>query len=151
MLFFLISICSGLRAQEVVATAGNTLGNSSGSIAYTIGEGVAQTFTVGDKTLTQGFHQTIISVKIISELKDPDFAVSVFPNPASDVLTLRLTKGNIQGLQYFLYDINGILISQKNLESDETSVAVDQLANGIYIIKVQDGRKELKSFKIIKE
>lgn len=151
MLFFLVTICSGLRAQEVVATAGSTLGNSSGSISYTIGEGVAQTFTIGDKTLTQGFHQTTISVKIISELKDPDFSVSVFPNPASDMLTLRLTKGNILGLQYFLYDINGNLITQKNLESDETTVAVDQLAKGIYIIKVQDSKRELKTFKIIKE
>ncbi len=151
MLFLIVTCCSGLLAQEVVATAGSTLVNATGSISYTIGEGVAQTLTKGDKTITQGFHQTTMSVTMVSELKDLDFSISVFPNPTSDVLTLKLTKENVSGLQYLIFDINGKLISQKNLESNETNVSVGQLAEGFYIIKVQAGTKELKTFKIIKE
>jgi hypothetical protein len=140
-----------LLAQQVVSTAGSTLGNSTGSISYTIGESVAQTLTQGDKTLTQGFHQTTISLSTISELEDLGFSISVFPNPTSNVLTLTLTKENVSGLQYLIFDINGKLISQKNLESAETNVPVDQLIVGFYIIKIQAGNKELKTFKIIKE
>ena len=151
MLFLIVTCCSGLLAQQVVATAGSTLGNANGSISYTIGEGVAQTLTKGGKTITQGFHQTTMSVTMVSELKDLDFSISVFPNPTSDELTLKLNKENVSGLQYLLFDINGKLIFQKNLESNETEVPVHQLAIGFYIIKVQAGTKELKTFKIIKE
>jgi hypothetical protein len=151
MLFLIVTCCSGLLAQEVVATAGSTLVNATGSISYTIGEGVAQTLTKGDKTITQGFHQTTMSVTMVSELKDLDFSISVFPNPTSDMLKIKVTKENVSGLQYLLFDINGKLIFQKNLESNETDVPVHQLAIGYYIIKVQAGTKELKTFKIIKE
>lgn len=148
---FIVTCCPRLLAQEVVATAGSTLSNSSGSISYTIGEGVANTLTKGDKTITQGFHQGNMSVTLVSELKDLEFSISVFPNPTEDVLTLKLTKEDVTGLQYLIFDINGKLIIKKDLVSNETSVSVNHLSNGIYIIKVQEGLKELKIFKIVKQ
>ena len=150
MLLLLVACCSGLLAQQVVGTAGSTLSNVNGSISYTIGEGVAQTLTKGDKTITQGFHQTSMGT-MVSEMEDLDFSIYIFPNPTSDMLTLKLTKENVAGLQYLIFDINGKLISQKNLESAETNVHVGQLPEGFYIIKVQDDTKVLKTFKIIKQ
>lgn len=150
ILFIIATCCPKLFAQEVVATSGTTLSNSGGSISFTIGEGVANTLTKGDKTITQGFQQGNLSVSIVSVLKDLDFSISVFPNPTSDVLTLKLTKEDLTGLQYLLFDISGRLISQKNLETNETTINVNQLNNGLYLIKVQEGMKELKTFKIVK-
>jgi hypothetical protein len=143
--------CPGLLAQQVVATAGSTHVTGSGSISYTIGEGVSQTLTHGDKTLTQGFHQTTVSVKILSELKELDFTITVSPNPASDILKIKVTKETVSGLQYSLSDIYGKLIFQKNIESDESIVFVNQLKVGLYILVIKEGTKELKTFKIIKE
>jgi hypothetical protein len=151
IVFLLFAFCSRLLAQQVISTAGNTFGNENGSISYTIGEGVAQTLSKGDKTITQGFQQANITVSMVSELKDLDFSISVFPNPTSDVVTLKVNKEDVTGFQYLIFDINGKLLSQKNLESPETSVPVNQLANGFYILKVQSGLKELKIFKIIKQ
>jgi hypothetical protein len=150
MLLLLVACCSELLAQQVVGTAGSTLSNVNGSISYTIGEDVAQTLIKGDKTITQGFHQTTMGT-MVSEMKDLDFSIYIFPNPTSDMLTLKLTKENVAGLQYLIFDINGKLISQKNLESAETNVHVGQLPEGFYIIKVQDDTKVLKTFKIIKQ
>jgi hypothetical protein len=129
-------------AQQVVATAGSTLSNTSGSISYTIGESVAQTLTKDDKTLTQGFHQTTISVSIVNELKDIDFSITVFPNPATDYLTQYIAS---------LYDINGMLLLNKKFEGNETTISMGNLIPAIYFLKVTDNNKELKIFKIIKE
>jgi hypothetical protein len=150
VILFIVTCCPGLFAQEVVATAGSTFSNTSGSISYTIGEGVANTLTKGDKTITQGFQQGNLSVSVVSVLKDLDFSISVFPNPTSDVLTLKLNKEDMTGLKYLLFDMNGRLLSQKNLETNETTINVNQLNNGLYLIKVQDSMKELKTFKIVK-
>jgi hypothetical protein len=151
LLFVIALCCPGLLAQQVVATAGGTLGNAGGSISYTIGEGVAQTLTHGDKTITEGFHQTSLTVKIVSELIELDFTITVSPNPASDILKIKVTKENVSGLQYSLSDIYGKLIFRKNIESDETIVTVNQLKAGLYILVITEGTKELKTFKIIKE
>ena len=151
MLFIIAAYCPVLLAQQVMATTGSTLGNTSGTISYTIGEGVAQTLTQGDKILTQGFHQPTISLKILSELKDIDFSISVSPNPAYDILKIKVTKEDVSGLQYLFLDINGKLIFQKNLEGSETTVPVNQLTEGLYILMIKEGSKELETFKIIKE
>ena len=152
LLFFILITCvPGLFAQQVVATSGSTFTSSTGSISFTIGEGVAKTLTNGDKTLTQGFHQTNISVSIISELKDLGFNISVFPNPVSDELTLQLGEENIPGLQYLLCDMDGKLIYLKKLKGSVTKITFAQLPAGLYIIKVLEGNKELKTFKVIKE
>jgi hypothetical protein len=151
IIILIITFCTGLSAQEVVATAGSTLSNANGSLSFTIGESIANTLINNNRAITQGFHQTNISVSMISELKDPEFSITAFPNPTEDVLTLKLGKEDVTGLQYLLFDINGKLLSQKNLESNQTSVPVNQLAQGFYILKVQAGLKELKTFKIIKQ
>ena len=151
MLFFFILGSSGLIAQQVVSTSGATFLNSHGSISFTIGEGVAQTLTKGGKTLTQGFHQTNIFVASIQEFKGLDFAISAFPNPTTDLVYLRVGKENLSGLQYLLFDISGKLISQKNLESHESTVPVQFLPVGSYVLQVLDGKQELKTFKIIKQ
>jgi hypothetical protein len=140
-----------LQGQEVVATAGSTLSNINGSISFTIGESVANTLINGDKTVTQGFHQTSISVSAMSELINPGFSISAFPNPTVDILTLSIGKEDITDLQYLLIDIYGKILSQKHLESNETAISVKEFTKGIYILKIQEGQKELKTFKIIKQ
>lgn len=149
LLLFLLCHCA-LWAQHVVATSGDTFSNVRGSISYTIGEGVAQTLTKGDNTLTQGFHQTIVSVAVVTELKELDFSISAFPNPTTDQVKLKVGKEDLSGLQYLLFDISGKLISKKNIESNDTSVPFQYLPVGSYILQVLDGKMELKTFKIIK-
>lgn len=140
-----------MMAQQVVATAGGTLDNLNGSMSFTIGEGVANTLTKGDKTLTQGFQQGSVSVIEIKKPTDSDITIIVFPNPVSDRLTLKIDREDVSGFQYLIFDINGKLVSQKNLISNETEVPVNNLSKGSYFLKVQTGVKELRTFKIIKQ
>lgn len=149
--FLLLVYCTGLHAQQVIATAGSTHVNASGSISYTLGEGIAQTLTNGDRILTQGFHQTTMSVSTVAEINDLGFSIAVFPNPTSDLLKIKVDKENLVGLQYLLFDISGQLLAKRALESNETTVQFKQFTNGFYLLKVQDGSYELKTFKIIKQ
>lgn len=151
IIILIACICPQLLAQEVVATAGSTLSNANGSISYTIGEGVTQTLTKGDKTITQGFQQSNISVMAISEKKDSGFTISAYPNPTNDILNLHIGREDVRGLVYMLIDINGKHIINKNLETSETTIQLKELPSGIYIINIYDGVIELKTFKIIKK
>ena len=150
ILLLLVFSSSALMAQQIVATAGGTLGNASGSISYTIGESVAQTFSRGDKVLTQGFQQSYLSVSTEKTILDLNFSITVFPNPTTDVVTLRVGKESMSGLLYLLYDLNGRLLSKKVIENSDTTVPFQSLQTGTYLLEVMDGKLGLKTFKIIK-
>jgi hypothetical protein len=138
------------HAQQTPATAGGTLFNGSGSISYTIGESVAQTLTNANVILTQGFHQPILSVAVVQALSGLDYTVSTFPNPTSDFVWLKIDKPSVVGLQYLLFDFKGTLLAQKNISTNEMVVPFNHLNTGVYLLKVQDGLKEVKTFKIVK-
>ena len=150
ILLLLVLSSAALMAQQIVATAGGTLGNASGSISYTIGESVAQTFSSGDNILTQGFQQSYLSVSTEKTILDLNFSITVFPNPTTDVVTLRVAKENPSGLLYLLYDLNGRLLSKKVIENSDTTVPFQSLQTGTYLLEVMDGKLGLKTFKIIK-
>jgi hypothetical protein len=138
-------------AQQVVTTAGSSFSSTTGSISYTIGESFAQTMTGTDKVLTMGFQQPNITVSIISELKYLGYDITAFPNPVFDELNLNLGKDGLNDLQYVLCDMNGKVILQKNLEGLITKIPFGNLPSGFYILKITDGVKEIKTFKVIKQ
>jgi len=161
--FCLLSSGAAVQAQEVVTTAGSYGETTSGSLSWTVGEPVIETITDGTNTLTQGFQQSKLTVTAVFELSGLDFTISVFPNPASDFLTVKVEKNDrLTGLMYHLYDINGKLLLLKQLEGNETTISMKHFKPSTYILKVyhveNNGRtvvtkdnKEIKTFIIIKK
>ena len=135
--------------QQVIATSGMYFENSSGSIAFTLGEPVIITLTEGDKILTQGLHQGEIAVTTSFTGPNLDFEITAFPNPAYDRVTLMSER--YDGLFYSLYTLQGDIIQQGNLTSDHTEIDFTALKPSIYLLKVTEGNNTMKTFKIIKK
>lgn len=135
--------------HQVISTSGKYFENSSGSISFTLCEPVITTLSEGDNILTQGFHQSEITV--IPEYIHPalQFEIAVYPNPAHDYVILKTDQ--ITGLFYILYTIKGEAIQQNILVKDQTEIDFSTLLPSIYFLKVIEGDKELKTFKIIKK
>ena len=138
------------NAQEVNSTTGNSHSNASGSISYTIGEPVVETFAGESNILTQGFQQSNLIVTAIEELPGLDYRISAYPNPATEIVKLWIGKESFTGMQYMLYDMKGNLLMKNSLEGTETEIPFSYLSPAEYILKVSNQNKELKSFKIIK-
>ena len=77
--------------------------------------------------------------------------LSAYPNPTTDVLTLRTGERDIENISYRLFDMNGKLIKAGKLTGPETPVNMQSLAPSVYFIKVIQNDKEIKTFKIIKK
>lgn len=139
-----------INAQEVVSSAGDSHSNANGSVSYTIGEPVIETFSGGNNILTQGFQQSNLMITAIEELPGLNFEISAFPNPATDIVKLRIGKESIAGMQYMLYDMSGNLLLRNGLEGTETEIPFSDFFPAEYILRISDNRKEVKSFKIVK-
>lgn len=82
--------------------------------------------------------------------KGVSLSASVFPNPTTGDFFLRVDESDVLHLSYYLYDMNGKLLETKKLENNETSIVMSSLMPAIYFLKVTDGNKRVKTFKIIK-
>ena len=144
-------------AQETVSAAGNYSVNDLYQLSWTLGETAIETLGTKDLLLTQGLHQQNMCIASIGELHDTDYEISAFPNPVSESITVKITnlsayenlkKGEKPVIR--LYDIKGILLYEKYIISNETSVSMTSFPPSVYILKIRHGNTELKSLHIIK-
>jgi len=154
VLLFVLGL-TGLHAQESVNTSGgNTLG-SGGSVSYSVGQVVYTTNSGTTGTVSQGVQQPyeISVITGFDDIKWMNLNCSVYPNPTTDYLTLKIDASAsipIRNLSYQLYDMNGRLLGSGKLESQETQIVMVNLVPETYLLEIFDQNKIVKSFKIIK-
>jgi hypothetical protein len=79
-------------------------------------------------------------------------SISTFPNPTTEHLTLQITDYNNENLSYFLYDMQGKLLSNKPIKLELTEIKTGSLSAASYFLYVVNQNNEkIQSFKIIKK
>jgi len=143
---------TGLQAQTSVNATGGDVSGSGGSVSYSVGQVVYTTHTGTSGSVAEGVQQTyeISVVTGLEEAQSINLSVTAYPNPTTDYLTLRIDEFEISNLSYQLYDINGKLLQNEKITSDQTSIVMSNLVPSSYFVKVIQGNKEVKTFKIIK-
>jgi hypothetical protein len=59
-------------------------------------------------------------------------------------------KFELSSLQFQLYDMNGKLLQSEKITGNQKSIVITNLVPATYFVKVIQGNKEVKTFKIIK-
>lgn len=139
------------KSQEVVSSAGNHHESETMSISWTLGEIATETFTAGDVILTQGFHQPTITVVSVEELAEFDLTVTAFPNPATDILNVRIENHDYQSVSFALYDMSGRKFVSGDFSGDEEQISFSSLKPGVYFLRIIVEGKEARAFKILKQ
>ena len=142
---------TGLQAQETIPATGGNASGSGGTASYSVGQVVYTTNTGANGSVAQGVQQPFeISVVTGIEQTAINLAISAYPNPTTDFLLLKVESEKLKDLSYQLYDLNGRLLESKKVTGNETSIAMSNLVPATYFVKVTEGNKEVKTFKIIK-
>ena len=144
-----------LNAQESINVSGGNALGSGGSVSYSVGQVVYTTNSGTTGTVSQGVQQPyeISVITGFEDIKWINLNCSVYPNPTTDYLTLKIDASAsipIRNLSYQLYDMNGRLLESGKLESYETQIVMVNLVPETYLLEVFDQNKIVKSFKIIK-
>jgi hypothetical protein len=141
---------SVVSAQQVVSSNGDSRSAASYEVSWTVGEAVIETFTGSSNALTQGFHQTKITVTAVSEILFPGLEIKVFPNPTPDIITIHFSE-YVENSRYFLYDFTGKLLENKLISSTDTEISMNNYASGQYILKLTDeSQRPIQTFQIVK-
>jgi hypothetical protein len=146
-LFITIFLIAGIRsiAQEVISTAGFNGSNVSGSLDWTIGEPVVETYTSANNNLTQGFQQSTVTVTSIDTYNN-SADISAYPNPVNR--QVNIVHNNDKTIEVEMYDAAGQFLLRRTLSGIENSIDISLLANGIYFVRVYNTSNNL--IKILK-
>ena len=153
-ILFLSFICIAvLQGQQTIpATSGNAAG-SGGSVSYTVGQIIYNTFSGTNGTVAQGVQQPyeISVVTAIENVKGINLECTVYPNPTRGLVKLIVESFDYENLRFRLYDIKGVLLQEKKVESKEIEISMDNLSSSVYFLKVLKNNVEVKVFKIVKK
>jgi plastocyanin len=73
--------------------------------------------------------------------------ISVFPNPATDLITVK-AGADLSGTSYLITDQSGRQVLTGKIDSETILINISQFQNGIYYIMVADQKR--RSLKVIK-
>ena len=151
ILSFLFSF--SLNAQtshQVLSATGGDASGSGGTVAYSVGQIVYTTNTGTTGSVAQGVEQAYEISSVGIKETALNISLSIFPNPTSDFLTIKVEDYNNEALSYSLLDEQGKLVLNEQITNQDTQVAMSTLARGAYFINVLQENKKIQTFKIIK-
>ncbi len=137
----------------VIASDGGFSVVTGGSLSWTIGEPISETYNASGNFLTQGFQQpSIMLVSANDPTVIPD--LFVYPNPASSELFIDPKDLGTGMYSVQLFDLLGNLISSNEFTrsagvSSPWSLSLLDLSNGMYMIRIASSSFEF-STRIIK-
>ncbi len=138
-------------SPEVIASAGEHFDNGTTQLSWTLGEVVIDTYDNGTNIVTQGFHQTQLTVTSVEE-NLAEIRLNMYPNPTSEVLNIDLGNNEID-IEIKVFDMSGKLIHSDKIEAYQTKyvVPMNLVATGNYLVQMQsvDGKMNA-THKVIK-
>jgi hypothetical protein len=155
--YFLVIICccgfcTPLQGQETIPASGGNANGSGGSVSYTVGQILYSTISGTNGTVAQGVQQPyeISVVTVIRSTEEISLECLVYPNPTSGLTKLVFKSPDYDNMRFRLYDINGVLLQDKKVESMGTEISMENLSSSVYFLKVIKDNLEVKVFKIVK-
>lgn len=141
-----------LFAQEVIGSQGDFSSASQGSLSWTVGEIVTETFTSINGTFTQGFQQLILSDASLSELAG-SFQLEVYPNPFHTTISI-LGLGITGEYQVTVIDVSGKTIHRSVIDIPSATqlyqLDLSHLASGTYHLHLSSDQSTISINRIVK-
>jgi len=154
MMLIAISVGAQQVKQEVIASAGgyNVASGNTISISWTLGETIVPTFTSQDGSLiiTHGFQQKMILTAVEEHILNP-VTVSVFPNPASEVVNIKFDTPTDAVITLFLLNSTGNVLKTEQIQpaTINKDINLQDLPSGIYYLRLVKG-KLVNVYKVVK-
>jgi hypothetical protein len=124
-------------ASTVIGSAGENFSSPGGSLSWTLGEIMTETYTQSTGFMTQGFQQP--SIVRITGIEDQTFEnINVYPNPVRDDIHIKATlKGNYS---VEIYTLQGTRTLDKVWANHDavtpTTIDVAYLSAALYLLRI---------------
>ncbi len=154
LIVFCISLLSNiLLAQSAIVPVGGTATGNGGTVTYTVGQVAVQRASGNNTFIIEGVQQPYeIQTVGVDDYPAITLHAIVYPNPTQHFVQLRISNYEMPegGLSAQLFDANGKFLQQYEVGSMETKMDLEQYPSATYQLRIMDGNKLLKTFKVVK-
>jgi hypothetical protein len=148
---FLLLGLGGLQAQQSTTATGGEATGTGGTASYSVGQVVYTTNTGTNGSVAQGVQQPYeISTTVGINETSVNLELSVYPNPTTNYLTLKVDNFELSTLNFQLMDMQGKIIENKKVNSKSTNISLEGQPAATYFISITKNNQLIKTFKIIK-
>ncbi|QNA44580.1 T9SS type A sorting domain-containing protein [Lacibacter sediminis] len=142
---------SALHAQQHTVTTGGKATGINGSVTYSVGELIIPDSKGPGGSLSGGL-QLPYEISVITSLPRIDMilSASVFPNPTTNTVQLKIADPFLSSYRYSLYDSEGKLLKSAQIRNTITEIELGSYSRSFFILNIQNNNRQLKSFKIVK-
>ncbi|HTO14956.1 MAG TPA: T9SS type A sorting domain-containing protein [Edaphocola sp.] len=142
----------GANAQTVVLSSGGNASGAGGSSSYSVGQMVYNSYNGTEGSVIEGVQQPyeISTVSISKDFEGIRIFLSVYPNPTSSLLNLKIDNYPSNEISYQLTDLYGKLLVSGKTTGALTQVSMNAYAAATYFLIVQKNKVTIKTFKIVK-
>ena len=111
----------------------------SGNGSYTLTDNLGIVLgTGGEFDDSASFTFCINDVSIGSQI-NKESLIHIYPNPANDFLNIQINSSIVKNyMTVKLYDVTGKLLLNKSIQTSNSAIAIDTLANGVYWMQWSD-------------
>lgn len=138
--------------QQGTVSSGGEASAVDGVVSYSVGQVLVQNLSDGTYSVASGVQQAYEVSELIGlhEMALSNLQLSAFPNPTKDGVTLGITDFSDEKLSYTLLDARGRQIRMAEIYSTNTVIDLSSLEPSSYFLRVDENKRPIKTFKIIK-
>ncbi|MEW4922839.1 serine hydrolase [Algibacter sp. 2305UL17-15] len=99
-----------------------------------------------------GGAEQLVQATTILNINENDLSnhINVYPTVVNTAFNIDIRESKIGTYNFYLYNINGVLIKRGILENSQNKLNLEHLNSGIYILKISENHIKENAFKIIK-
>ncbi|WP_375236309.1 T9SS type A sorting domain-containing protein [Winogradskyella sp.] len=151
LFLFALGHCFTTQSQSKIVTSGG-IATGNGTVSYTVGQVTYNEYSNTSGSVSEGVQQAFEFQTLSNpELTTVNLKAVTYPNPTTDNVMLSITDSALTNISYLLIDVQGKVLSNGQVTLADTQIRMQHLATGMYVLKVYQNNKALKTFKIIKK
>lgn len=143
---------TGLNSASTLDASGGEASGSGGSASFSIGQVFFTSNYSADYSVSEGVqqptHKKPETFKPIEE-KLP-IKITAYPNPMTEFLIIEVENLEDRKLNYELLDLHGRLLELNPLQGTKTKITPRNLQTAVYLLRVTEHGKPIKTLRIIK-
>lgn len=148
---FLVSFSIQVSGQEALNTSGTNMSGTTGNVTASLGQVFYEATSSSVGNIVAGVQQPYeITTTLGVDITEISLDLTVFPNPTTDILNLKMGFKDYEKYYYDIFDGSGKLLASKSISQAQTQITMTSYPAGIYLLKISKGSKIIKIFKVLK-
>lgn len=148
---FLVSFSIHVSGQQTLNTSGTNMSGSSGNVTASLGQIFYETTSSSGGNIAAGVQQPYeITATLGVDITEISLNLSIFPNPTTDILNLKMGFKDYNTYRYDLFDSSGKVLASQPILQTQTQITMASYPASMYLLKISKEGKTIKIFKVLK-